>query len=106
RVAMRILRHAQIDVTMNVCADLQAVKERHGHASIATTEKYLHTWTTPRWTRSPASASERWSAGRADAVPARDGGYRAVSLGRPARRSRTIAGCGAVGVHGLPRRGE
>jgi len=55
---------------MNVCADLQAVKERHGHASIATTEKYLHTWTAPRWTRSPGSASERWSAGRADAVPA------------------------------------
>ena len=100
------LRHAHASWLLPDGADLQAVKERLGHASIATTEKYLHTWTTPRWTRSPASASERWSAGRADAVPARDGGYRAVPLGRPARRSRTIAGCGAVGVHGLPRRGE
>lgn len=37
------LRHAHASWLLAGRADLQAVKERLGHASIATTEKYLHT---------------------------------------------------------------
>jgi integrase len=37
------LRHAHASWLLAGGADLQAVKERLGHASIATTEKYLHT---------------------------------------------------------------
>jgi hypothetical protein len=45
------------------------------------------TRTTPRWTRSPGSASGRWSAGRAVAAAARRGGH--GSGGR-------VAGCGGT----------
>jgi site-specific recombinase XerD len=37
------LRHAHASWLLAGGADLQAVKERLGHASIATTEKYLRT---------------------------------------------------------------
>ncbi|WP_268746396.1 tyrosine-type recombinase/integrase [Actinomadura welshii] len=40
---MRDLRHAHASWLLNGGADLQVVKERLGHASIATTERYLHT---------------------------------------------------------------
>jgi site-specific recombinase XerD len=40
---MRDLRHAHASWLLNGGADLQIVKERLGHASIATTERYLHT---------------------------------------------------------------
>lgn len=42
---MRIhdLRHAHASWLLAGGADLQVVKERLGHASIATTERYLHT---------------------------------------------------------------
>ena len=72
------LRHAHASWLLAGGADLQAVKERLGHASIATTEKYLHTLPDAgdsTWTRSPGSASGPWSAGRAVAVPAKDDGY-------------------------------
>ena len=36
------LRHAHASWLLAGGADLQVVKERLGHASIATTEKYLH----------------------------------------------------------------
>jgi len=42
-VRMHGLRHAHASWLLAGGADLQAVKERLGHASIATTEKYLHT---------------------------------------------------------------
>jgi site-specific recombinase XerD len=37
------LRHAHASWLLAGGADLQVVKERLGHGSIATTEKYLHT---------------------------------------------------------------
>jgi site-specific recombinase XerD len=37
------LRHAHASWLLAGGADLQAVKERLGHSSIVTTEKYLHT---------------------------------------------------------------
>ena len=37
------LRHAHASWLLAGGADLQVVKERPGHASITTTEKYLHT---------------------------------------------------------------
>jgi site-specific recombinase XerD len=37
------LRHAHASWLLAGGADLQVVKERLGHASIATTQKYLHT---------------------------------------------------------------
>jgi len=37
------MRHAHASWLLAGGADLQVVKERLGHASIATTEKYLHT---------------------------------------------------------------
>lgn len=37
------LRHAHASWLLAGGADLQVVKERLGHASIATTERYLHT---------------------------------------------------------------
>lgn len=43
RPTMRDLRHAHASWLLNGGADLQIVKERLGHASIATTERYLHT---------------------------------------------------------------
>ncbi|WP_327586797.1 site-specific integrase [Nonomuraea sp. NBC_00507] len=45
KVHVRIhdLRHAHASWLLSGGADLQVVKERLGHASIATTEKYLHT---------------------------------------------------------------
>ncbi|MER6808217.1 site-specific integrase [Spirillospora sp. NPDC000708] len=43
RPTMRDLRHAHASWLLNGGADLQVVKERLGHASIATTERYLHT---------------------------------------------------------------
>ncbi|MEV4840967.1 tyrosine-type recombinase/integrase [Nonomuraea sp. NPDC049486] len=42
-VRMHGLRHAHASWLLAGGADLQVVKERLGHASIATTEKYLHT---------------------------------------------------------------
>lgn len=42
-VCMHGLRHAHTSWLLAGGADLQVVKERLGHASIATTEKYLHT---------------------------------------------------------------
>lgn len=42
-VRMHDLRHAHASWLLAGGADLQVVKERLGHASIATTEKYLHT---------------------------------------------------------------
>jgi integrase len=55
------LRHAHASWLLAGGADLQSVKERLGHAFIATTEKYLHklcpTRMTPRWTPSPESAT-------------------------------------------------
>ena len=42
-VRLHDLRHAHASWLLAGGADLQAVKERLGHASIATTEKYLHT---------------------------------------------------------------
>jgi integrase len=42
-VKMHGLRHAHASWLLAGGADLQVVKERLGHASIATTEKYLHT---------------------------------------------------------------
>ena len=41
-VRMHDLRHAHASRLLAGGADLQVVKERLGHASIATTEKYLH----------------------------------------------------------------
>ncbi|MFC5185835.1 tyrosine-type recombinase/integrase [Actinomadura harenae] len=43
RPTMRDLRHAHASWLLHGGADLQVVKERLGHASIATTERYLHT---------------------------------------------------------------
>lgn len=40
---MHALRHAHASWLLAGGADLQVVKERLGHGSIATTEKYLHT---------------------------------------------------------------
>ncbi|MGW4964082.1 tyrosine-type recombinase/integrase [Nonomuraea sp. NPDC004186] len=42
-VRIHDLRHAHASWLLSGGADLQVVKERLGHASIATTEKYLHT---------------------------------------------------------------
>ncbi|GIH97300.1 tyrosine-type recombinase/integrase [Planobispora siamensis] len=42
-VRIHDLRHAHASWLLAGGADLQVVKERLGHASIATTEKYLHT---------------------------------------------------------------
>ncbi|MGW3352155.1 tyrosine-type recombinase/integrase [Nonomuraea rubra] len=42
-VRLHDLRHAHASWLLSGGADLQVVKERLGHASIATTEKYLHT---------------------------------------------------------------
>ena len=43
RLRLHDLRHAHASWLLAGGADLQVVKERLGHASIATTEKYLHT---------------------------------------------------------------
>ncbi|MFG1861049.1 tyrosine-type recombinase/integrase [Microbispora bryophytorum] len=43
KVRIHDLRHAHASWLLSGGADLQVVKERLGHASIATTEKYLHT---------------------------------------------------------------
>ena len=43
RVRIHDLRHAHASWLLAGGADLQVVKERLGHADIATTEKYLHT---------------------------------------------------------------
>jgi integrase len=43
RVRMHDLRHAHASWLLAGGADLQVVKERLGHAKLATTEKYLHT---------------------------------------------------------------
>jgi site-specific recombinase XerD len=40
---MRDLRHAHASWLLASGADIQIVKERLGHTSIATTERYLHT---------------------------------------------------------------
>ncbi|WP_245681845.1 tyrosine-type recombinase/integrase [Actinomadura kijaniata] len=40
---MRDLRHAHASWLLHGGAGLQVVKERLGHPSIATTERYLHT---------------------------------------------------------------
>jgi integrase len=40
---MRDLRHAHASWMLAGGADIQIVKERLGHATIATTERYLHT---------------------------------------------------------------
>lgn len=42
-VRIHDLRHAHASWLLAGGADLQVVKERLGHASIATTERYLHT---------------------------------------------------------------
>jgi integrase len=42
-IRMHLLRHAHASWLLNGGADLMVVKERLGHASIVTTEKYLHT---------------------------------------------------------------
>ncbi len=42
-VKMHGLRHAHASWLLAGGADLQVVKERLGHGSISTTEKYLHT---------------------------------------------------------------
>ena len=41
---MRDLRHAHASWLLAGGADIQVVKERLGHATIATTERYLHTF--------------------------------------------------------------
>ncbi|WP_310738235.1 tyrosine-type recombinase/integrase [Microbispora sp. H10949] len=43
KVKMHDLRHAHASWLLAGGADLQVVKERLGHGSISTTEKYLHT---------------------------------------------------------------
>jgi site-specific recombinase XerD len=42
-IKMHGLRHAHASWLLAGGADLQVVKERLGHGSISTTEKYLHT---------------------------------------------------------------
>jgi hypothetical protein len=42
-IRMHLLRHAHASWLLNGGADLMVVKERLGHASILTTERYLHT---------------------------------------------------------------
>jgi integrase len=42
-VTMRDLRHAHASWLLAAGADIQVVKERLGHGSISTTQKYLHT---------------------------------------------------------------
>jgi site-specific recombinase XerD len=42
KIRIHDLRHAHASWLLAGGADLQVVKERLGHASIATTEKYLH----------------------------------------------------------------
>jgi len=46
-VKMHGLRHAHASWLLAGGADLQVVKERLGHGSITTTEKYLHTLPNP-----------------------------------------------------------
>jgi site-specific recombinase XerD len=43
KVRVQDLRHAHASWLLAGGADLQMVKERLGHAKLATTEKYLHT---------------------------------------------------------------
>ena len=59
-VRMHDLRHAHASWLLAGGADLQVVKERLGHASIATTEKYLHTLPDADETALDALAKMRW----------------------------------------------
>jgi integrase len=60
-VRMHDLRHAHASWLLAGGADLQVVKERLGHASIATTERYLHTLPTADDTALDALAKIRGS---------------------------------------------
>jgi integrase len=59
RVRIHDLRHAHASWLLSGGADLQVVKERLGHASIATTEKYLHSLPTADETALDALAKMR-----------------------------------------------
>ncbi len=58
-VRMHDLRHAHASWLLAGGADLQVVKERLGHASISTTERYLHTLPTADDTALDALAKVR-----------------------------------------------
>jgi integrase len=60
-VRMHDLRHAHASWLLAGDADLQVAKERLGHASIATTERYLHTLPTADDTAIDALAKIRQS---------------------------------------------
>jgi integrase len=59
RIRIHDLRHAHASWLLSGGADLQVVKERLGHASIATTEKYLHSLPTADETALDALAKMR-----------------------------------------------
>lgn len=74
KVRIHDLRHAHASWLLAGGADIQVVKERLGHSSLATTAKYLHslpTQTRLRLKRSPRSAILVWPGRREPAHPPR-----------------------------------